>query len=46
MNKPNKHNNIIGSSSGFQNAFNKLFSLTGFYFKIKVLKGSRNGKKY
>ena len=44
MNKPNIHNNIIGSMSGFQNRFNNLFSSTGFYFKIKVIEGSHKGK--
>ena len=43
MNKPNIHNNT-GSISSFQNGLNDLYSLTGFYFKIKVIEGSHKGK--
>ena len=45
MNKPNKHNNVIGGISSFQNGLNNLFSSTGFYSKIKVIEGSHKGKK-
>ena len=44
MNKPNIHNNIIGSISSFQNGLNNLFSSTGFYFESKVIEGSHEGK--
>ena len=43
INKPNIHNNIIGISS-FETGINDLFSLTGFYFKSKVIEGSHKGK--
>ena len=44
MNKPNKHNNIIGSISSSQNGLNALFSSTSFYFKSKIIEGSHKGK--
>ena len=44
MNKPNIHNNIIGSISSFQNWLNNLFSSTGFYFNSKFIEVSRQGK--
>ena len=44
MNKTNIHNNIIGGISNFWNGLNDLFSSSGFYFKSKVIEGSRNGK--
>ena len=44
MNKPNIHNNIIGSISSFQNGLKNLFSSTGFYFNSKVIEVSCQGK--
>ena len=43
MNKPNKHNNVIGISS-LQNWLYNLFNSTGFHFKSKVIEGSYKGK--
>ena len=43
INKPNINNTIIGISS-FETGINDLFSLTGFYFKSKVIQGSHKGK--
>ena len=43
INKPNKHNNVIGISS-LQNWLYNLFNSTGFHFKSKVIEGSYKGK--
>ena len=41
--KANIHNFFI-EISNFQNGLNDLFSLTGLYFKSKVIEGSHKGK--
>ena len=44
VNKPNIHNNIIGSISSFQNGLNDLFRSTAFNFNSNVIEGSHKGK--
>ena len=46
MNQPKIHNDSDTLLSSFRNEFNHPFSSTGYYFKSKIIEGSRVVKEY